>query len=549
MSVVLFSVNTSYVQNNLAIRCLAAALTKKGVEALCLEGTEKDSKTELLAALFEKRAAVYAFSTYIWNVEAHLKLAANLKKLLPEAKILFGGPEVSFHGEDWLAAHPYIDCLIRSEGEEAIVTYCKEVLRWGDCLPKEQRILEGGIAPDFEKTPAPYREGESLDHGILYYESARGCPFHCAYCLSSHHTAPHIRAKSVDDTLADLARFEKISGVQVVKFIDRTFNFNRERAFAIWEALLSPAYSKRYHFEVCASLLDERTMALLARFPAGKLQFEIGVQSTDPEVLAAVHRQDDPEKTLARLEELFRLGNIHLHADLIVGLPKDNIPRLTRSFHSLYGKCHQLQLGFLKLLGGTAMNEIKQDYHAIFTEEPPYEILSCDGFSFEEIAHLKRMAAALERFGNSGRFPRSVALLADEMTPFGLFSALADRYPDLTALSQRQAYTALLALSGGKKSEAAARVVQEPFSDGMGKEGQEPDPALKEALALDFLEHEQGRLPPALAFDRLNPEREEKRAFLEKHPEVFLPGLELYSLPLSGHYWADRKNGRCYPAD
>ena len=519
MKIVLFSLNASRVHTNLAIRCLAESLKTHGFDNVKLiERTEKDNRNDTLSALYREQADLYGFSTYIWNVEAHLKLAENLKQLLPQTKILFGGPEVSYHDEKWLNAHPFIDHLIRGEGEDAIITLCQS-----QTPPK---ILDGGIYQGFLTAPVPYHSEDDYHGNILYYESSRGCPYACAYCLSSLHTTPRVRAKSVADTLRDLSDFEKFGALRIIKLVDRTFNFDKKRAMAIWEALLSPSYTKNYHFEVCASLLDDETLELLKRFPKGKIQLEIGVQSTNPTVLSAIHRRNDTEQVLANLETLMSFGNMHIHADLIAGLPGEDYTSFARSFDDLYGKCDMLQLGFLKLLHGSPLIAEKATYGYLTTVEAPYEVLESNTLSFDEINRLHHIEAVLERFANSGRFNRAMKVLTQERSPFFVMEALAEAIPNPNLLSQRDAYAALLHFEKDSK-----RIIP-----------------LKSALALDFLLNEQGHLPPALDFYPITLSREEKHAFADKHPEAFLPATECYEIPFHGRVFVDRRNKSLYHA-
>lgn len=532
MKIVLFSLNASRSHTSLALCTLAAALRRGGFDNVVLiERTAKESSADTLGALYRENADLYGFSTYIWNLEGHLRLAENLKSLLPNTHIAFGGPEVSYHGEAWLSSHPFIDTLLRGEGEETVVTLCRALEE-----NKPPRILDGNLFKDFALTPAPYQAGDTPGGSIVYYESSRGCPYACAYCLSSLHGTPRVRAKSVADTLKELKLFESMEGIRIVKFLDRTFNFDKKRAYAIWKALLSEEYTKKYHFEVCASLLDADTLALLSSFPKGKLQLEVGVQSTDPTVLAAINRRNDTEAVLANLETLTSFGNIHIHADLIAGLPYESYEGFGKSFNHLYGKCHMLQLGFLKLLHGSPLAAEREKYHYITTAEPPYEVLANDFIDYNGIWRLKRIEAVLERFGNSGRFTRAMAVLTENRAPFTLFEALAEAIPNPTLLSQRDAYLALLTFE-----ESLAENPDPTLSTDPARQQR-----LTEALALDFLTNEQGHLPAALSFYPIPLTREEKDAFKTTHPEAFLPAVECYSLPLFGRILVDRKNHRVY---
>ena len=521
MKIVLFSLNASRSHTNLAIRCLAKSLKQNGFDKVTLiERTEKDNRNDTLAALYRERADLYGFSTYIWNIDAHLTLAQNLKHLLPNSKILFGGPEVSYHRESFLNSHCYIDHLICGEGEDAIVTLAK-ALGQNDIAPK---IIDGGVYQGFLEAGVPYEHSEDTSGSILYYESSRGCPYSCAYCLSSLHTTPCVRAKSVEATLADLTAFEAFDHIRIIKFVDRTFNFDKTRAMAIWEALQSPEYTKNYHFEVCASLLDRQSLDLLSRFEKGKIQLEVGVQTTNPKVLAEINRRDDTRQVLENLETLCCFGNMHIHADLIAGLPTEDYASIAHSFNDLYGKCDMLQLGFLKLLHGSPLMAKKEEYGYIYHAEAPYEVLANSTLSFEEINRLHHIEAVLERFSNSGRFSRAMKVLTRDRSPFSVFESLADYLPNPNMLSQREAYSTLLA-----------------FEKEMDRYQE-----LKDALALDFLLNEQGHLPPSLGYRPTTLTKEEKQSFRESHPEAFLPATECYDIPTYGRIFVDRKNKRMY---
>ena len=522
MKITLFSLNASRSHTNLAIRILKRSLNEAGFsDVTLLERTEKERTFDTLAALASENADIYGFSSYIFNISAHLTLAENLKKLRPNAIIAFGGPEVSYHGEDFLREHPFIDTLLIGEGEESIVTLAKKVAD-GTC----PRLL---VAPPYEgfvTSPVPYEANEARRGSILYYESARGCPYRCAYCLSGADEFKKIRAKSVETTLSDLMTFEAFEDVKIIKFVDRTFNYDKKRATAIWQALLLDKFTKQYHFEIAASLIDEETIALLKQFPKGKIQLEIGVQSTDPHVLDKINRQANVDTVIATIERLYALGNMHIHADLIVGLPTDTYRSIGKSYDALFRKCHDLQLGFLKLLKGAPLYDMKDDYGYLFHSEPPYEVLASNTLSFEEVTRLKRIEAVHERYVNSGRFCRAMLTLTDDRSPFQLIEALCDFLPDVTTLSQRDAYVKLIEFdrSLGTSSRATALI---------------------DAITLDFLLNEQGRIPSGIPYRPALPSLEDKERFFERHIEFYPPSTEFYDLVTLGRYAVDRKH-KCY---
>ena len=519
MKIVFCSLNASRSHTNLAIRLLKNSLTRAGYSDVTLsEHTEKERSFDVLASLVNENADVYGFSTYLWNIRAHLTLAENLKTLLPNTKIVFGGPEVSYTAEELLEKHPYIDTVLTGEGEESIVTLIKAYENG-----ESPRILCGAPFADFANTDIPYDENEIRQGNILYYESARGCPYRCAYCLSGAEEFKTVRAKSQEKTLDDLRRFEAFDNVKIVKFIDRTFNYDIKRANAIWQAISGEEFTKQYHFEIAASLLNEDSFAILQAMPKGKIQLEIGVQSTNPDVLKAINRPDHTERVLNAIKRLYTFGNIHIHTDLIVGLPRDTYHSIGKSYDALAFSCHDLQLGFLKLLKGSPLYLRQKEYGYRFHCEPPYEVLSSDTLSFAEIAKLKKMETVHERYMNSHRFTRAMQVLCDGRSPFGLLEALSDFLPDVTTLSQRDAYVKLL-----------------EFDRALGDTSRRA--ALVDAIALDFLLNEQGRIPKEIPHFVMNVQPSDKKRIAERHPELFLPATEYYAFHTLGRFAIDRKN-------
>ena len=482
MKIALFALNGSWVHTSLALRCLRESLEASGFEVALLERTLKDRTLHVLEELYALEAEVYGFSCYIWNLEQILTLARDLHALRPNAKIVLGGPEVSYATERF-ADMDWIDAIICGEGEDAFCELCGRI-EAGDSF---DRIIQGRpSAKTMASEGILYREGEG-DAGILYYESSRGCPYRCAYCLSS---ATHgLRQKTVMQTLADLEAFEEIhTSCKVIKFVDRTFNAGVKRANEIWRALLSDRFTKHYHFEVCASLLDEESFEILSRMPKGKIQLEFGLQSTHIPTLEAVSRHIDPQKTLAAVERIHKMGNIHVHLDLIAGLPFEGYTRFGQSFDEAYGSCDLLQVGFLKLLYGTELCERQKDYGYVALSKPPYTVLQSKWISYEEMQALHRMAEVLERYRESGRFVHTLWYLQSIVSSqFAFWTGLGDylRTHDgrvLQKISQPDAYRYLM--------EYACSL------DAV-------DPAtLCRMLAADFEQHE-NKNPPAFLRERV----------------------------------------------
>lgn len=420
MKILLFALNASHSHSNLAIRCLRPNLEKVGHCVLLLECTLRDRTAHILEELWRADADVYGFSSYIWNLSQMLSLSRDLHAIRPDAKIVFGGPEVSYATERFVGME-HIDCIISGEGEEVLPRLCR-MIEEGSPLP---RVLYASPTPSMPQGGIYYRAGEAAGT-LVYYESSRGCPYSCAYCLSS---ATHgLRMKSVEETLSDLMEFESLDAtVKTVKFVDRTFNADIRRANSIWQALLDEKFTKTYHFEVCATLLNEESFEILSRFPKGKVQLEFGLQSTDPETLAACARHIDPAQVISAVRRIYEMGNIHVHLDLIAGLPYESYERFARSFDDAYGCSHMLQLGFLKLLYGTELRDRAEEYGYRAQSEPPYTVLESKWITYEELQRLSHIAEILERYLESGRFTHVLWYLEPLMpSPFLFWEGLTD---------------------------------------------------------------------------------------------------------------------------
>ena len=424
MKILLFALNGSYTHTSLAIRCLRTPLEREGFSVELLERNLRDRTAHILHDLVTANADIVSFSAYIWNIRPMLEIARDLKAIRPSCKIIFGGPEVSYGCERFEGCdYAFINAIVCGEGEEALPALCRD-LRDGKAV---SRIWQG--TPSHEVMGDEgilYRENDFPAGSMLYYESSRGCPFSCAYCLSS---ATHgVRAKSVEQTLADLSEFEKLpSHIRIIKFVDRTFNYSIERANRIWRALLSESYTRHYHFEVCASLLNEESFEILRQFPKGKIQLEFGLQSTYQPTLQAVSRHIQPEKVLANVQRIHEMGNIHVHLDLIAGLPYEDYARFAQSFDEAYPCCDLLQLGFLKLLHGTELRTEAEKYGYRYMHEAPYTVLQTHWLSYEEIARLNDIAEILDRYRESGKFACCLQVILDgTRSPFRFYEGLCD---------------------------------------------------------------------------------------------------------------------------
>lgn len=448
MNVVLTTLNSRYTHMSLSLRYLRAALERRfnlrasaraervfadgsptvppepghtgvagpGESPLnlrLLEFTINQPHEHILRTLFETKPDVLCFSVYIWNVEAILKLAASLKKVLPETVILFGGPESAFDSEAYLEHHDFIDVIVTGEGEEILGAYLERKLKKTEAYAisglterTAAGIINHGKAPlvsELDSIPFPY-ESEDFGAGrMLYYEASRGCPYRCAYCLSSRE--PGVRTFSLDRVKEDLARFIKAEVMQV-KFVDRTFNVDSDRTREIFKFLIEKDNGiTGFHFEITAALLRDQNFELLAKARPGLFQFEIGVQSTCDEAMTAVMRPLPFKKTSEVCRKLKALGNIHLHLDLIAGLPFETYERFLKSFDEVFNlRPHALQLGFLKLIPGSPLSEQAEKFGYVSESHPPYEVLGNAHINFAQLTSLKRIEALVDLFYNSGGF-------------------------------------------------------------------------------------------------------------------------------------------------
>lgn len=515
MKTVLFALNGSYSHTNLAVRAIGVSLQKAKENVVIIEKNLKDTRLSVLEALVSENADVYGFSAYIWNITEMLHFAAELKTLLPDATVVFGGPEVSFADKSFFTAHPYVDFIIAGEGEDAFPSFLS-ALSLGNM--KRREILMAKPFQNFTESGIYYDEIGDAPHGLVYYESVRGCPFSCAYCLSSR--AEGIRAKTAEKTLADLLLFEKFDGIRTVKLVDRTFNFNRERAKVIWKALATDIYTKEYHFEVSAALLDEESFEILASVPKGKFRLEIGVQSTNPKTIKEVARALDTEKTIAALERLHNKGNLHIHSDLIAGLPYEDYASFGKSFDDIYGKGNVLQLGILKLLHGSKMRFDAEKYGILYSPNPPYRVLKTDVLSFAELMRLEAIDGMNDRFSNSGKFEYTFPYLPMASgSPFGFFDGLFEFV---------KKYFSCREISRLPQTEAF-RLVWE-YALFLSESGKTLDLLeIKQRIALDFLLGETRRLPPFLHTETVS--REEKAELLSRIEPQRRAGCEVVKFP------------------
>lgn len=426
-SVTLIAINAKYCHTSLAMRSIGAFCKERGIRVSLLEHSVNEPFREIMRAILAEKSDVYAFSCYLWNMDMVRKICVDLKALRPDCEILLGGPEVSFDAE----SYDFADAVISGEGEAAVYAYLAGEKGENACVEPM----------DLDALPFCYSESDLREnrHRLLYYESSRGCPFSCSFCLSSVERG--VRFKSVKKVCEELGKFDA-QKVDLVKFVDRTFNADRDRALAIWQFAAEKCTHTKFHFEIAGELLRDEDFAYLETVPKDRFQFEIGIQSTHPETLRAVDRKADTAVLFDKIKRLIKAGNIHIHTDLIAGLPFESYERFKTSFNDVYALGSDcLQLGFLKLLKGSKIRREAEKYSYIFAAAPPYEVYGNAFISPKEIFRLEKTEDAVERYYNSHAFEKSVShAVARFSSPFAFYEALGEFFDGKNAVSQKNLF-------------------------------------------------------------------------------------------------------------
>ena len=448
MKVLLAAINAKYIHSNLGIYSLKTYGEKmlkewglaEQAEISLAEYTINHQMEQILQDIYKRKPDVIGFSCYIWNISYVKVILADIKKVLPDVKIWAGGPEVSYHGEAFLKEEPAVDLVMMGEGEITFAHFLKALLE-GEDLKQVPGLMvrnaDGTFTDtvfrqvmDMSQIPFPYAfmDMKELEHRIIYYESSRGCPFSCAYCLSS--IDKKLRFRDTETVKKELQFFID-NKVPQVKFVDRTFNCKHDHAMAIWKYINEHDNGvTNFHFEISADLLREEELQEMSTMRPGLIQLEIGVQSTNPDTIKAIHRTMDFEKLKGIVDRIHSFGNIHQHLDLIAGLPYEDYDSFRHSFNDVYAlKPQQLQLGFLKVLKGSNMMEMCREYGIVYKTQEPYEVLSTKWLDYDHVLKLKTVENMVEVYYNSGQFQNTLEYL-EKFFPdaFSIYERLGSFY-------------------------------------------------------------------------------------------------------------------------
>lgn len=437
--ILLSTLNAKYIHSSLALRYVKAYCEQHTSLAISLkEFSINEFASDIMGKLYRLQPDILCFSCYIWNISMILEICHDYKQVSPHTIIILGGPEVSYDAVTVLKENPTIDFIVRGEGEVSFQKLLQALVneesvreipgityRWAaEIIQNDDRAL---IA-DLDTIPFPYPENLAEFHDkIIYYESSRGCPFQCSYCLSS--TQRGVRYFSMARVKQDLSILIA-QQVREVKFVDRTFNCNEKRAMEIMRFIIEQGTNSKFHFELDASLLSDEMMDFLKTVPAGIFNFEIGIQSTNPTVLNEVNRQANWQRITQNMQRLHTYQNIHLHLDLIAGLPYEDYHAFARSFNDVYAlQPDVLQLGFLKLLKGSAIRASAQKHKYIFQQEAPYQVLANQYLDYTDLLDLQDIEELLEKYHNSGDMQQSIAYIVSSVydnDAFAFFEEFSD---------------------------------------------------------------------------------------------------------------------------
>lgn len=531
MKILLAACNAKYIHSNLAVYNLKSCSGEYSSSVVVKEYTINQIRDDILKDIYLEQPDVVCFSCYIWNISFVRELVPDLKKILPQAEFWAGGPEVSYDAVEFLKKNPAFFGVMVGEGEETFHELA------GYYIERKPETLSGirGVAfrdenkgrdivhtgwrelMDLSKVPFAYSNLTEFKNRIIYYESSRGCPFSCSYCLSS--IDKKLRFRDIELVKKELQFFID-NKVPQVKFVDRTFNCKHDHAMEIWRYITENDNGiTNFHFEISADLLRAEELALMKTMRPGLIQLEIGVQSTNPQTIKAIRRTMDFEKLKRIVEQIHSFGNIHQHLDLIAGLPYEGYDSFHKSFCDVYAlRPEQFQLGFLKVLKGSYMMEMTGEYQILYKDREPYEVLSTAWLTYGEILRLKIVESMVEVYYNSGQFKNTLVFLEKYFDdPFRMYEALGRFY-------EKKGYSEI--------SHSRMRRY-EILMEFAGEQKEIPSEALSDVMLLDLYLRENLKSRPSFASDQKPYERliwdyrKAKKIPKTAHIEVFRDGKKL----------------------
>ena len=531
MKILLAACNAKYIHSNLAVYNLKSCSGEYSSRVVVKEYTINQIRDDILKDIYLEQPDVVCFSCYIWNISFVRELVPDLKKILPQVELWAGGPEVSYDAVEFLKKNPAFFGVMVGEGEETfheLAGYYIE--RKPETLSeirgvafrdenKGRDIVHTGWRElmDLSKVPFAYSNLTEFKNRIIYYESSRGCPFSCSYCLSS--IDKKLRFRDIELVKKELQFFID-NKVPQVKFVDRTFNCKHDHAMEIWRYITEHDNGiTNFHFEISADLLRAEELALMKTMRPGLIQLEIGVQSTNPQTIKAIRRTMDFEKLKGIVEQIHSFGNIHQHLDLIAGLPYEGYDSFHKSFCDVYAlRPEQFQLGFLKVLKGSHMMEMTGEYQILYKDREPYEVLSTAWLTYGEILRLKMVESMVEVYYNSGQFKNTLVFLEKYFDdPFRMYEALGRFY-------EKKGYSEI--------SHSRMRRY-EILMEFAGEQKEIPSEALSDVMLLDLYLRENLKSRPSFASDQKPYERliwdyrKAKKIPKTAHIEVFRDGKKL----------------------
>ena len=531
MKILLAACNAKYIHSNLAVYNLKSCSGEYSSSVVVKEYTINQIRDDILKDIYLEQPDVVCFSCYIWNISFVRELVPDLKKILPQVELWAGGPEVSYDAVEFLKKNPAFFGVMVGEGEETFHELA------GYYIERKPETLSGirGVAfrdenkgrdivhtgwrelMDLSKVPFAYSNLTEFKNRIIYYESSRGCPFSCSYCLSS--IDKKLRFRDIELVKKELQFFID-NKVPQVKFVDRTFNCKHDHAMEIWRYITENDNGiTNFHFEISADLLRAEELALMKTMRPGLIQLEIGVQSTNPQTIKAIRRTMDFEKLKGIVEQIHSFGNIHQHLDLIAGLPYEGYDSFHKSFCDVYAlRPEQFQLGFLKVLKGSYMMEMTGEYQILYKDREPYEVLSTAWMTYGEILRLKMVESMVEVYYNSGQFKNTLVFLEKYFDdPFRMYEALGRFY-------EKKGYSEI--------SHSRMRRY-EILMEFAGEQKEIPSEALSDVMLLDLYLRENLKSRPSFASDQKPYERliwdyrKAKKIPKTAHIEVFRDGKKL----------------------